>query len=167
MVPKWMIVFAAAFAMYFVSGTEELKAEKYVLVVHRDNLNVKSYSVMSLTDYIALTKTIKLEGRLLAEAQKRSEAQWSGGGRYPGRVLGVRSAKRQVSFMKQEAADKKLQTVLFREKEDLKEAQRKLEHKLGREEYQRLMEAKRLLDSNLSALVSEYLNREKVGPVDL
>ena len=49
MVPKWMIVFAAAFAMYFVSGTEELKAEKYVLVVHRDNLNVKSYSVMSLT----------------------------------------------------------------------------------------------------------------------
>ena len=108
MLQRWMIVFAATLGLYIVSGAEEVKAEKFVLVVHRDNLNQKSYSVMSLTDYIALTKTIKLEGRLLAEAQKRSEAQWSGGGRYPGRVLGVRSAKRQVSFMKQEDANKKL-----------------------------------------------------------
>ncbi len=150
-----------------LSAPTELRAEKFIVVSHGDMMNLKSYSVMSLSDFIALTKAIKLEGRLLAEAQKRAEESWTDGGRYPGRVLEVRSVKRQLSFQKEADAIKKLNTIMHREHDNIEERRKKLEKKLGKDEFARLMRANSLLKTELGSLVQKFESREKVGPLDL
>ncbi len=150
-----------------LSAPTELRAEKFIIVVHGDMMNLKSYSVMTLSDFIATTKTIKIEGRLLAEAQKRAEQNWVDGGRYPGRVLEVRSVKRGLSYQKEADATKKLSSIMHREKDRIRERRKKLEDKLGRDEFERLVRARDMLKSELGSLVQEFENREKVGPLDL